>query len=263
MAEYISPAWQINIGSYTLQKLIRFDVISSRKAPIDLAEVELPLNLLPPDLAAGTRVVINQGYREKGLWLIFDGEIDRAVPKALTTVLYAQNGAQLKKADFTQTMIKAQPKAIVQQVLKIAGVSSYKLSSKALSPKDSFIPRGKCLDALRQVNAAWNLDDWAYYFEPEGTFYWGPWEESARYHQTQITKLEYGVNILEPTEVYNGGTEGIVTTFAFPWLRHSQKITLADPRHFTAPVEVRIERCHYHHDAQKARLTLEWSQKAS
>lgn len=259
MSEYISPAWDIEIGPYTVQKMTRFDVVSSRQAPIDLAEVELPNAGLPADIAAGDRVRISQGYREKGLWLIFDGEIARLEPRSTTTMIFAQDqGVKLKRTEFSQTFIQVQPRAIIQQGLQKAGVTAYRLSSKALPPRPSFVASGNCLEVFKRVNMTWGLD-WAYYFEPEGEFYWGPWEESPRYEQTELTRLEYGVNILEPTRVENGGERGLITTFAMPWIRHSHRVIIVDPRHFAEPVEARVERCHYHHDAQKARLTLEWS----
>lgn len=258
MSEYISPAWGIEIGPYTAQKITRFDVLSSRQAPLDLAEVELPKAGLPADIAAGDRVRISQGYREKGLWLIFDGEIARLEPRSTTTLLFAQDqGAKLRRTDFSQAFVQAQPRAIIQRGLQKAGVTNYRLGSKILPPK-SFVAAGNCLDVFRRVNAAWGLD-WAYYFEPEGEFCWGPWEESPRYQQTKITKLEYGVNILEPTRAENYGQRGLITTFAMPWIRHSHRVIVVDPRHFTGAAEARVERCHYHHDAKKARLTLEWS----
>lgn len=258
MSEYIFPAWGIEIGPYTAQKMTRFDVFSSRQAPLDLAEVELPKAGLPADVAAGARIRISQGYREKKLWLIFDGEIDRLEPRSTTLIFAQDQGAKLKRTDFSQTFVQVQPGAVVQRGLQKAGITAYRLSSKTLPPKASFVASGNCLDVFMRVNAAWSLD-WAYYFEPEGEFFWGPWEESSRYRQAEITRLEYGVNILEPTRVENGGQRGLITTFAMPWIRHSHRVIIVDPRHFTEPVEARVERCHYHHDAQKARLTLEWS----
>jgi len=259
MSEYISPIWDIEIGSYTVQKITRFDVFSSRQAPLDLAEVELPKAGLPTDVDAGTRVRISQGYREKGMWLIFDGEIERMEPRSVTTTIFAQDqGGKLKRTPFSQTFIQIEPRAIFQHGLQKAGIMAYKLSSKPLPPKASFVAGGNCLEVFKRVNAAWGLD-WAYYFEPEGEFYWGPWEESPRYLQAELTKLEYGVNILEPTRVEEGGRRGLITTFAMPWIRHSHRVIILDHRHFVDPIEVRVERCHYHHDAQKARLTLEWS----
>lgn len=258
MGEYISPTWEIEIGGYTVQKITRFDVFSSRRAPVDLAEVELPRPGLPADLSPGDRLVIRQGYREKGLWLIFDGEIERVEPRSVTTVVYAQDqGAKLKRTELSQHFRQVQPRQVVQACLAKAGVAVYRLSTRSMPPKD-FVAAGNCLEVLRRVNLAWGLD-WEYYFEPEGEFWWGPWQESPRSRKDERTKLEYGANILEPSRVEDGGERGVITTFALPWIRHSHRVVIADPRHFAEPVEARVERCHYHHDANKARLTIEWS----
>lgn len=261
MIEYISPFYRVEIGNWKVLKAHRFDVYSGRATPVDLAEIELA-EVPPGAIQKGMAVNIWQGYREKGLWQIFSGSVvDLSAQKALT--IYCKDQAERLRTTFiTQAFSDIIPQEIVKFCLQRAGVTNYRLSARSFTPRHAFVVSGKnVLNVLRLVSQTWGLDDFSWYFSPEGDFYWGPWEESGRQQQGEMVILEYGKNIidLKPSDY---GT-GELTTIALPFLRHSHLIRIRDQRFWKREVTARIERIHYHHGQKEARTKLEWRIVAS
>lgn len=262
MLPYISPTCGITVGAWRVNRLKRFDVFSSRINPSDLGEIETERASFPlGSVLKGDKVLIHQGYRESGIWLIFGGTVDDVVPDSKTVVITCQDGMKpLKGTNLTQVFTSVLPGEVFTFGLGRAGITSFRLSTQTVNCVPRFVCAGEpATAAFKRVNRTWGLEDWAFYFEPEGGFWWGPWEESDRYtQQTEIPVLEYGQNILEH-EPRDSNQKGVLETIALPFLRHSHRIKIRDRRFFSSEQVARIDRVHYHHGEKKARLRIEWS----
>jgi hypothetical protein len=257
MIEYIAPAFEIIIGDLEVKKIESFQVRSSRTNPIDCAEINIDALDLSGTIAKGQPVQIWQGYREKGLWPVFSGSVADTQSKRLFTVYCKDAMEQLRHQTITRSFVDTQPRDVIQYVLGVCGVSNYKLSARTLPRKHTFILAGKNgIEAIKLVNRSWGLDDWRFYFEPTGEFWWGPWEESERYQQGEIVTLEYGRNLLDLTP--SDYATGTLKTIALPFVRHSELIKIVDDRFWGEEVTARVERIKHHFGAE-ARTYIEWT----
>lgn len=257
MFEYISPTFEVNIGQFSFRKVKDFRVFSSRINPIDRAEIDLDTEETPTSsIAKDQPVEIWQGYREKGLWDIFSGTVQDVSPARIVTVYCKDAMEKLRKTKITQSFRNVRPQEIVNYALGKAGMTRAVICSRSLPQKHSFIVSGKNgIETLKLVNQSWGLDDWRFYTEPDGEFYWGPWEESKRYQQGEIVTLEYGKSLLELTP--SDEETGTLTTIALPFVRHSELIRIIDGRFWDREVTARVERITYLHGS-KARTRIEW-----
>lgn len=256
MHPLVAPAWKIAVGEWQVGKMLRFDVYSSRVNPADTAEVVLPKQGFPVEqVRQGQELRIWQGYRGVGLWLVFAGTLTSVEPGE-TVLLRATDASTKLAAKIAQGFSNVIPQEIFRYCLERAGVTEYRLTARRLAARPSFVARGTVAHVLRQVCQVWGTTDWAFYFEPEGTFWWGPWEESERYGQLAGVTLAYRENII--THEVRDARHGLLQTPALPFLRHSHRVAVEDPRHWRGARQVRIERVRYHHSREKARTWLEW-----
>lgn len=263
MIPYIAPYWSITIGNYKVEKMVSFDVFSARKSPTDHAEIKLPLEGLDLNsIKKDDQVIIHQGYREQGLWRIFKGTVDNIEPDKESVMVFASDQMKKLKKKISKAFIQVSPQEIIKYGLMAAGVDNYILGSSSFPPLPGFTAANESVISLfKRINKSWKaLEDWDFYFEPEDIFYWGPWEESPRYRQNSWPKLQYGINIISHNLISD--TKGIIEIPVLPYLRHSHRIKIQDPRYWPGEKEVRIERVKYHHST-KARMELEWEHIAS
>ncbi|MCL4514156.1 MAG: hypothetical protein M1379_00955 [Firmicutes bacterium] len=257
MLEYISPYYEIKIGPYLVQKAKRIDVFSDYQSPIDRAEMALDAQGVKTGaIIKGMPVEIREGYREKGLWNVFTGTVaDVSWQRAVT--IYARNQMEaLKDTKITKTFVDVTPAEIIKYCLAKAGVAAFKLTAKALPKRHAFVVHEiDIIGVIRLISQTWQLDGWTYYFEPEGEFFWGTWEESPRYQQKEVVVFEYGKNIidLKPSDQETGQLQTVI----LPFLRHSHVIRIRDQRFWQKEVPAKIEGVN-HHQGEKARTWLEW-----
>jgi hypothetical protein len=257
MIEYIAPAFKIVIGDLEVKKIESFQVYSSRLNPVDCAEINLDALGLSGPIAKGQSVEIWQGYREQGLWPVFTGSVVDTQSKRIYTVKCKDAMEQLRRQTITKSFVDAQPRDIIKYILNVYGVSNYRLSNEILSNKHTFILAGKTgIEGIKLINRSWGLDDWRFYFEPTGEFYWGPWKESPRHQQGEVVTLEYGQNLLDLTP--SDHETGNLTTIALPFIRHSEIIKIVDNRFWDREVTARVERIK-HTFGMKARTCIEWT----
>lgn len=256
MFEYISPYYELKIGAWQIRKAVRIDVLSARVLPVDLAEIEFDTLGQRVRVAAGDPVEISLGYREKGLWLAFRGAVADVSVKRTTTVWAQDRMAVLRSSQVTQAFVDVSAHEVVQFVLSQAGITDVRLG-KDLSPqRHYFVLSGQSIiDAIKLVNRTWGLH-WDFYFEPEGTFVWEPWEESLR-RQQAITTFELGKNIIDLTPKQED--HGLLETILLPFLRHSNLIQISDPRYWEQTVQARVEQVHHRFQDGKARTIIEWA----
>ncbi|MCR4443480.1 MAG: hypothetical protein NUV48_15205 [Peptococcaceae bacterium] len=260
--QYISPIWNIDIGTWTVTNMTRFDVFSARLSPTDRAEIEFTRKGFPySNITKGQKISMCQGYLGRGLWRIFSGKVTDVVPQGKAVTVLAQDLMQDLKVKISRAFVSPVPQDIIKFGLSVAGVTNYQLSSQVFQPKPGFIAANESfVGVIKRVNSTWSIPEWGFYFDPEEKFYWGPWEESDRYLQSKLPVLEYGQNILSH-RLLESGTQGELETIALPFLRHSHRVKIIDPRYWNQPQVVRLEKVHYHHSA-KARMKIEWAQIA-
>lgn len=257
MFEYISPTAELVIGDQRLIRLQAAEVISSRMHPIDTAEIRLDIADYPADLATvGQAVQLWLGYRDKGLWPVFSGEIVDLSVKRVAVISARDAMERLRQIRITKTFLNSQPQEIIKFVLNRAGLTDAVLSGQTLPQKHTFVLAGaNGIEAVKLVNRSWDLVDWRFYTDPGDRFYWGPWQESDRYRQDEIVTFEYGKNILDliPSDARTGS----LLTILLPFLRHSEVIQIVDQRFWGRTVTARIERIN-HIFGPKARTKIEW-----
>lgn len=260
MIEYISPCAEIEIGPWDINRIIGFDVTSSCINPVDIAEIRIPIDDTVSAITKGMTVDIYQGYKEKGIWQLFSGTVVDVSKQQVITLYCKDRMKNLLGTKIIKAFTNVSPQEIVKFALMQAGITTFKLSSKQLARRHSFIANGiNVVQVIKLVNKTWGLD-WEYYFDPEGDFYYGPWEESERYHAgEEIIVFEYGQNIvdLKPSD---DGT-GELRTIAVPFLRHSQIIKIVDRRFWDTEVFAKVLRVQYHYGEKRTGMTIQWQVK--
>jgi hypothetical protein len=258
MYAYIAPYVSVNIGGWLTDKTSRVRVTSSCLNPVDVAEVVIPTEgVKSVDIARGAPVVICMGYREKGVWPVFSGKVeDVAAEREL--VVYARDMMEmLRQTRITKSFVDTVPQEVLKYSLTKAGVKDYTLDKHIFPRKHHFIVKDlTVIQAIKLVNSTWSAER-PFYFEPQGRFYWGKWEESARYNNgTPAATLEYGENILslEPSD----NETGILTTFLLPFIKHSSVVLIRDSRFWDTEALVKIERVTYSHGEQGTEMELQW-----
>jgi hypothetical protein len=262
MFEYIAPAYQLNIGDLEIKKVTSLDVYSSRVNPIDYAEIALDVvEFNSSAVSTGQTVEIWLGYREKGLWKAFTGTVTDVSSMRTLTVKCKDAMESLRAKTITKTFVDCRPQDIVKYLLSMAGITDFTVCKATQARKHTFVSAAKTgVELIKLVNRSWDLD-WDFYFEPEGSFYWGPWAESDRCRDgEEVVALEYGSNILDLRP--STDDTGILTTIMLPFLRHSELIKINDERFWGRDVIARIERIH-HHYSTKGRTEIEWTIVAS
>lgn len=250
MIEYIAPYFNITVGSQEIKKLQSLEHISSCITPVDLAEIKLTSKV--DSLEIGQEVIIKQGYKSKGLWQLFKGNIIDVATDNRTKLFCKDKMAQLKEITITKSFIDCTPQDILRYSLNQAGVN-YTLSSKVFRKKHHFIVRNRDIITLTKlINQAWGLD-FDFYFDDE-TYFWGSWEESPRYTKDEIVKFEYGKNIIDFTPNKDGS--GILETIAVPFLKHSNIVRILHPS-FEGLAKVDRIRNYYQ---DKGRCYIEWQE---
>lgn len=256
--ELTAVDWEVEVGSWQVRRILRFDVFSSRQSPVDLAEVELDLDVGFPAgaFAKGDKVTIRQGYAGLGTWTVFAGKV-ADIEDRKSLVLHCRDRMQtLAETPLTQTFTRVTPQEVVTWLLERAGVSDFRLTTRRLPQRDFVVAGEPVTAAIRRVGQTWGLRDFSFYMDPDGPLWWAAWEETDRYQQIEAPVLEYGANILDNRVL--SAAQGVVTTYALPWVRHSDRVVLRDRRYWSTDQVVRVERVQLHQERQKARMTLEW-----
>lgn len=255
--EFTAPIYNIEIGEYNINKLVSMDVISSRINPCSLVRIYIDcLNSDYQNFQKGDPVNISLGYKEYGLWNVFNGFVID-VSRQRVIEIFTKDSMYLLEKPITITFRNVTPQEIISYCLQQAGINQFILSSDTLPKKHCFICKNMLIiDIIKMINRSWNLTDWAFYFEPEGTFYWGPWQESARYQQGTITVFEYGKNIVKL--IPSDQELGVLETLLVPFVRHSTIIEINDPKYWRRDVTARVDRIRHRIEQNKARTFIEW-----
>lgn len=261
MFSLIAPVWSVTISGLEFARIKRFDVISSRTSPVDVAEILLPAEGVPlSEVTTGAVLEIRQGYESggAGVTLVFSGAVHEVQARGKEVLVLARDRMQrLAQMEVAQTFVRVAPQEVIAFCLERAGVDDYRLSGQRLPQRPSFVARGPVTEILRAVGRTWGITHFAAWFDPEGTFHWMPVEESERYLAEDLTILEYGENVLD-NRLVGDGQAGELEAFSMPWLRHSQRAILRDRRVWTDDQVVLLDQVHYHQSDEKARSYIRW-----
>lgn len=231
-------------------------VTSSRLTPVDVADIEGDESTI---YAAGMsqRVEVWLGYRGLGRWRIFQGQEDQpATTKGGRRRLrLADPLAKGRWYPVTRAFRGVSPQELVAPLFAEAHLPLM-TSAAALDRRDFTCMGDTLLQVAIQARMLWDLD-WDLYHRPtDGLCYWMPWAESPAAAGTHVTVFEYGKNILSH---HLNLTGGVIETVAMPWVEHSARVRIVDPRYFSTPKTVRVDRVTHTYDGKKARMTVEWS----
>ncbi len=255
---FTAPTAQVLVGPWLARKVHEVRVVTSRKNPIDIATVKIPLEGMEVDtITKGMPIEVRLGYREYGVWPVFSGVIDDATWKT-TVDITARDGMEvLRGTPITQSFVNTQPREVMRFCLEKAGVADYELSEQELPLRHYFVVPGiNILQVQKTLNKTWGLD-WEFYREPEGKVVYKPLAETERYRNGQpVALLEYGKNLFDlvPSDYQTGRAR----TFLLPMLRHGHVVQLRDRRFWETDTPVVIERILEYFGADGAGMVIEW-----
>ncbi len=252
MIPYVSPDCKMQIGKYKVQKFNRLFVASDRRIPFDLVELEIPQSI--QKISSGDELSIAYGYKEDTSWELFKGLVQN-VYSSKTKEIFAKDMMLKLNEKISSSFVNVTPQEIISSCLSWIGISNVFLSKQQFDKKDFVIFDLDIISVLRRIKDTWDLDDgWSFYCNPDGSFFWGKWDESFR-SKLPVLKLEYGRNIIDLKPGLNGG---ILKTVILP-LFHSQKIKIVDQRYWQNEVLARVERVEIIQFESKGRMILEWT----
>jgi hypothetical protein len=258
MYAYIAPYVTVNIEGWNTNKPARVRVTAGSANPVAVAEIAIPSEGVDVSgFSKNMAVAIYMGYREKGVWPVFSGKVDD-ISSERELIIYAKDRMEtLRQTRITKAFVDTVPQEVIKYSLAKAAAGDYALSGKAFPRKHHFIVKDlTVIQAIKLANKTWGVD-WPFYFEPEGQFCWGEWQESGRYGGgAPVATFEYGENILD-LEPSDNGT-GILKTFLLPFIRHSNVILIRDSRFWDTEVLAKVERATYEHGESTTGMELQW-----
>lgn len=114
------------------------------------------------------------------------------------------------------TFLKCHPQEAVRYILELSGVEKYNISDAVYDVKDTFTVSGiNACDAIKEVNAAWNIDVAFFYWGD--TFYWGTVPEQEELYELNDENV---LGIEKDGDIWTAYIIGL------PWIHHSQYITI-------------------------------------
>lgn len=256
--EFMAPQADILVGPWLTRKVNRVRVVSSRKNPVDLATIEIPIEGVALDsITKGMAVDIRLGYREYGVWPIFSGVVEDVNWGTVVTISCKDGMEKLRETKIVQTFVDTQPREILKFCFNKAGITDFAISDQELPLRHYFVVGNQnVLQVQKLINQTWKLD-WEFYREPEGIVICQPWKETERYRGGQpVARLEFGKNILDlwTSDYQTGG----LRTFLLPMLRHGHVIEVVDRRFWATETLVKIERIEYNYGDNGAGMVMEW-----
>lgn len=256
MQELTAPIWSVQLGDYQVSRLHQFEVRAARTVHVAVASLRLPAAGVPT-IEIGQGLLISQGYRESGLWSIFEGTVRRVElhgDELLITGADAMYPTVRRR--LTLAFTNATPQEIVRWALAQAGVTQMQLSTRRYPALPRFVADGTLGEVLEAVSQAWGLQVDTYWMPGVGVW-WGPAEESPRAAEAPAL-IMYGRTMLRH-QVEAGGRTGVLAVGAIP-IFHSQVIQVVDPRAWEGIRQVRVDRVTYR--ARPAEVVIEWSSLA-
>lgn len=253
------PNWHLQIGEYSVERLVRLELVSARQNPFDVVTLAIDNaeGGSSEELVEGLPIFIAAGDRSAGVAPVFSGRVEEVQPGRILTITARDAMALVADKKVTRTWTNVTPQEVARVCLRDVGID-FTLHDAELKRRHMVTARGRSVLALLQeMDAAWQLG-WDLYCHEDGTLWWGPWEESPRYKaslEADMPVFVHGESLLglEPS----GTDTGQLRSWLQPDIRHSQLIGIQDDRLWRQQVVARVERVR--HVVGAGGLTeLEW-----
>ena len=224
----LTPRFLITVGDYMMSEGITVECVSSKASGSDWCKLMLPAQLKGvikfDNLAPAT---VELGYDDDYNSLIY-GYASLTNADYWKEILIRDDMIYLEREKVRATFIDCTPQDVIKYVLSLADITDFMLDETVYSKKKVFSVDAKNgIQVLKEVNAAWNIDN-AFFFQ-ERVFYWG-----RKQDQEVMYVLEEQNNILS---VNKYGELWEVETLGIPWIHHSQQIEVIHSK-YTGIVEV-------------------------
>lgn len=255
--EWVSPDARVSVGDWEVQRYERVRLVSSASELRDrcMLVVDNTSGGAAP-FAAGQEFVIEAGYRDTGYRDAFRGVVTDVRRRRTCTVQAADAGLLLERSRVKRCFVNMTAAEVVRALLEEAGIEEYSVEGAGRRRHHFVVPNLTIAEALRAVNRTWGLDC-VTYAEPDGSVYWGAWEDSPRASGQQAQYVfERGVNIIDLRPTAQGAGE--LDTVWMPDLRHSQVLSIKDPEFVRSVLTVRAERVVHDLSSTMGRTTVNW-----
>jgi hypothetical protein len=262
------PVIQVDIGSHELDTALTFEIRSTSAQPIDWLDLELDNPSGDgPEITRGDSVELSIGYStDRVLPVVFTGTV-RSVQKGRTTMVQcADKAVELADLVVVRSWANVRPGEIAHALFTDINVTDFEVFDGVELPRrPHFIaPKLTGLQVFDQVAQIWGLD-WQLYANPDGSFWWGPWQESPRQRADRSIQLREGVDTFL-VERGDAHTAGRLVLECEPTMRHTDVIGLFDVESGNAPTLLRavsVTHASKPHDAlPNFRTEVEWQSLA-
>lgn len=222
------PEYKVIVGDYILTEGLELECYSSIEAHTDWCSITLNqryngiLDIVDMDVAT-VELGCDGNFDQ-----LISGFVRKSSKDYWKELLIKDAMIKLERTFVTATFLDVEPQDVIKYGLSLAGITEYKISTKAYAKKKVYaIVNKNIVDILRELESYWNLTE-TFYFR-NGVFYWGIEEE-----QENTYVLEYGNSILRLNK-YNELWE--IETIGIPWIHCGQIIEIVHPK-FNGEVRV-------------------------
>lgn len=217
--DLFDPTVQVVLGGYCLTSGISLELLSSRAAGADWAEVRLSPayagKLQIPRLAPAR---VSLGYGAAAT-TVLQGYVAEVQDGGLA-IRIKDGMLRLERTRITDTYLDARPQEIVELLLRRAGVTRCQIDAAPYPTKRTVVVRQMSGAALlAHIGRLWDIS--VPYFFAGDTFYWG-----CDPPQGAVYRFDYGRNIL--SLAHRDGLWELETVSA-PFIAHSQRILVDAP----------------------------------
>lgn len=220
--ELFYPDLQVKIGDYIFTEGISLETYSDRNKPCDWGKIKFTGEYQPEITLAGLEdVTISLGYN--GIMQdVFIGTLVKAYNGyGVDGILFKDHMYKLEQTNISACFKDCTPQDIIREGLVMTGIEKIHLSNATYPVKKLFPVYDKNVEQLlKQINAAWGIDNKSYFVK--GEFYWGITPE-----QGDILEFEYGSNIIS---MGKDADMWELETISVPSMQHSQKISIIHPK---------------------------------
>lgn len=237
------PAIRLGIGNAVFaDDVVAIHTRSVRRDPLDWVDIQIDNADGQADaIEKGAGLLLALGYTTADTMpLVFAGTVDD-VRRERTVTVSAVDWLGALREPRVDCWRNVTPVDVVRALLELTlGASALVTSEAELTRLGHFVCPGLTgLQALADVSRAWGLN-WDLYAEPNGSVWFGPWNESPR-AQTTPWQFESGTDLTAVIPAGPEGSRGKLVMHAQPEVQHSHTALLTDDSFGAEPALVRFE----------------------
>lgn len=220
--DFFYPDLQVKVGEYVFTEGISVEIYSDRNKPCDWGRVKFTEEYQPEiTLTRLSDITVSLGYNGI-LQDVFIGTQTKTYNgSGKDEILFKDYMYKLEQTAITASFKDCTPQDIIREGLAAAGINKMHLSDSTYPAKKLYPVYSKnVVQLLKQINAAWGIDNRSYFIK--GEFFWGVTPE-----QGDVLEFEYGSNIIS---MGKDGDLWELETISVPSMQHSQKISVVHPK---------------------------------